>query len=130
MGGRNIERRVVDAERVGLGVTYGPARDADGYVLTSITDGGRVELVLPEPAMYTLWTEVRNTPWPDYSVDDDRDVRLDHLVQLANDASDERLDEAVAVLRGERVAWDWSKRQPVTESQREVERAVADVEGD
>jgi hypothetical protein len=69
MGGRNIERYVVDADRVGLGVTYGPARDADGYVLTSITDG-------------------------------------------------------------ERVAWDWSKRQPVTESQREVERAVADVEGD
>jgi hypothetical protein len=34
------------------------------------------------------------------------------------------------VERGERVAWDWSKRQPVTESQREVERAVADVEGD
>ncbi|SFS00228.1 hypothetical protein SAMN05216559_2329 [Halomicrobium zhouii] len=31
---------------------------------------------------------------------------------------------------GDAVPWDWSKRQPATESQREVERAFADVEGD
>ena len=34
------------------------------------------------------------------------------------------------VERGERVPWDWSKRQSVAESQREVERAVAGVGGD
>jgi len=98
----DVERYTVDADRVGLGVTYGPAYDADGYVLTTITDEGRVEIEFPERAMYTLWTEVRHTPWPDYSADGARDPRLDRLVQLAIDASDERLDEAVAVLRGER----------------------------
>ncbi|SFR92588.1 hypothetical protein SAMN05216559_1105 [Halomicrobium zhouii] len=30
---------------------------------------------------------------------------------------------------GECVPWDWRKMQPIAESQREVERAVADVEG-
>ena len=98
----DAERYTVDAAPVGLGVTYGPAGGADGYRLTTLTDDGRVEIVFPEPAMYTLWTEVRHTPWPDHSVNDDRDVRLDHLLQLAIDASDERLEEAVAVLRGER----------------------------
>ena len=34
------------------------------------------------------------------------------------------------VERRERVAWDWSKRQPIAQSQREIERSVADVEGD
>lgn len=98
----DVERYVVDADRVGLGVTYGPAYDVDGYVLTTITDDGRVELVFPEKAMYTLWTEVRATPWPDHR-DDECDRRVRQLVQLANDSSGERLDEALAVLRGERV---------------------------
>ena len=96
----DAERYTVDA-RVGKGVTYGPSRDADGYVLTAITDDGRVELDFSEEAMYTLWTEVRGTPWPDHR-DDERDRRVRRLVQLANDAGDDRLDEAIAVLRGER----------------------------
>ena len=98
----DAERYVVDADRVGQGVTYGPAVDADGYVLTSITDRGRVEIVFPERAMYTLWTEVRGTPWPDSIEDDEQDRRVRQLVQLANDAGEERLEEAIAVLRGER----------------------------
>lgn len=32
------------------------------------------------------------------------------------------------VERGECVAWDWAKQQPVSESQREVEQAVAEIE--
>ncbi|WP_281195814.1 hypothetical protein [Halorubrum sp. F4] len=98
----DAERYVVDADRVGQGVTYGPAVGADGYVLTTITDAGRVEIVFPEFAMYTLWTEVRGTPSPDSFEDDEHDRRVRQLVQLGNDAGEERLEEAIAVLRGER----------------------------
>jgi hypothetical protein len=65
MSQRDVERRVVDAERVLTGVTYGPATDADGYVLTLITADGPLEVEFDEEAMYLLWTEVRGTPWPD-----------------------------------------------------------------
>lgn len=39
-----------------------------------------------------------------------------------------RASQLYDIERGERVQWDWAKMQPVTESQREVERAVAAVE--
>jgi len=96
------ERHLVDADTVGQGVTYGPAVGVGGYVLTTITDDGRVEIVFPEIAMYTLWSEVRGTPWPDSFEDDEHDRRVRQLVQLGNDSSEERLEEAIAVLRGER----------------------------
>jgi len=100
---RDADRYVVDAAEVGQGVTYGPSvrHDGDGYVLTVTTDEGRLEVVFPEEAMYTLWTEVRGVPWPERDVgDDDRLVR--QLVHLANGADEESLREAIWVLGGER----------------------------
>lgn len=48
-------------------VTYGPSSElVDGFVLTFTTkDGDRVDIHLPEDAMYALWTEVQHTPWPE-----------------------------------------------------------------
>jgi len=53
-----------DPERPGI--TYGPHRsDRDEWVLSINTTGeDRVEIVLDEDAMYELWTEVHNVPWP------------------------------------------------------------------
>jgi hypothetical protein len=63
---------------------------------------GRVEIVLPPEAMYTLWTEVRGVPWPepDHVGVEDRLVR--QLLHAANGADEEGLREAIRVLGGER----------------------------
>lgn len=50
----------------GRGISYGPAaRRAETWILGFATAGGeRVELELDEAAMYELWTEVHDVPWP------------------------------------------------------------------
>lgn len=48
-------------------VAYGPAGDDECDVWSlglSTTDGERVECLLDEGAMYDLWTEVHDVPWP------------------------------------------------------------------
>ena len=102
MSQRDVERRVVDAERVLTGVTYGPATDADGYVLTLITADGPLEVEFDEEAMYLLWTEVRATPWPDPPTPRENDLLVKRLVELANGADEEMLREAIRALGGER----------------------------
>jgi len=102
VSGRNIERRVVDAERPLTGVTYGPSVDADGYVLTLITADGPLEVECDEEAMYLLWTEVRGTPWPDPPTPTETDLLVTRLVELADGADEEMLKEAIRALRGER----------------------------
>ena len=100
---RDAERFVVDVDEVGQGVTYGPSvrHDGDGYVLTLTTAEGRVEVVFPPEAMYTLWTEVRGVPWPepDHGGVEDRLVR--QLVHYANGADEEMLRGAIALFGGE-----------------------------
>ena len=102
MSGRNVESRVVDAERPLTGVTYGPAVDADGYVLTLITANGPLEVEFNEEAMYLLWTEVRGTPWPDPPTPSESDLLVKRLVELANGADEEMLRAAIRALGGER----------------------------
>ena len=102
MSGSDIESRVVDAERPLTGVTYGPAVDADGYVLTLITANGPLEVEFNEEAMYLLWTEVRGTPWPDPPPPSETDLLVKRLVELANGADEEMLKEAIRALGGER----------------------------
>lgn len=48
-------------------ISYGPQDlDADTWILRVGTqEGERVELVLGKGAMYELWTEVHDVPWPD-----------------------------------------------------------------
>ena len=102
MGGSNIERRLVDAERPLTGVTYGPTVDDDGYVLTLITADGPLEVEFDEEAMYLLWTEVRGTPWPDPPTPTESDLLVKRLVELANGADEEMLRDAIRALGGER----------------------------
>ncbi|QKG91667.1 hypothetical protein HPS36_01955 [Halorubrum salinarum] len=102
MGSRNIERRVVDAERPLTGVTYGPTVDDDGYVLTLITADGPLEVEFDADAMYLLWTEVRGTPWPDAQTPTEQDLLVKRLVELANGADEEMLKSAIRALGGER----------------------------
>lgn len=53
----------VDGE--GKSIGYGPARYGEEWELHFATeDGERVEVLFSEPAMYELWTEVHNVPWP------------------------------------------------------------------
>jgi len=99
---RDVESRVVDAERPLTGVTYGPAVDADGYVLTLITAEGPLEVEFDEEAMYLLWTEVRGTPWPDPPTSTETDLLVKRLVELANGADEEMLRDAIRALGGER----------------------------
>lgn len=101
MFGRGIERRVVDAERVLTGITYGPAVDADGYVLT-LNTADPLEVEFDEEAMYLLWTEVRGTPWPDAPTPRENDLLVKRLVELANGADEEMLRAAIRALGGER----------------------------
>lgn len=102
MSGRGVEHRIVEADHVGTGVTYGPAMDADGYVLTLITAEGPLEAELGKAAMYTLWTEVRGTPWPEPDHPSEADMLVRRLVDLANGADVERLRAAIRALGGGR----------------------------
>ena len=102
MSESNVERRVVDAERPLTGVTYGPAVDADGYVLTLITADGPLEVEFDKEAMYLLWTEVRGTPWPEPETLTESDPLVKRLVELANGADEEMLKDAIRALGGER----------------------------
>lgn len=49
-------------------IVYGPSGDTldpDSWVLILDTEGGEhIHLELGEEAMYELWTEVHNVPWP------------------------------------------------------------------
>jgi hypothetical protein len=84
------------------GIVYGPAADADGYVLTIATDGGhRLELELDEDAMYTLWTEVKGVPWPEPDHIGEKDRLVRQVLHAANGADEEMLREALRVLGGE-----------------------------
>lgn len=50
----------------GKSIVYGPTGpDADSWTLSVGAEGDEyIELELGEAAMYELWTEVHNTPWP------------------------------------------------------------------
>ena len=92
---------LVENHEVGRGVTYGPASSVDdSWTLLFITNDGRLEVLLDEPAMYTLWTEVRGVPFPnrDDGLEKDRLVR--RLVELANGGDVEMLRRAVRVMEG------------------------------
>jgi len=102
MGGRNIERRVVGAERPHTAVTYGPSVDGDGYILTFTTADGPLEVECDEVAMHLLWTEVRGTPCPDPPTPTEADLLVKRIVQLANGADEEMLKEAIRALGGGR----------------------------
>lgn len=50
----------------GQSINYGPSERADvAWALTLSTSGyGKVELGLGQLAMYELWTEIQDVPWP------------------------------------------------------------------
>jgi len=86
-------------------VTYGPSsRLDDGYVLDVGTeDGGRVDIHLPEDAMYSLWTEVQHSPWPDTLPEQDEAAELrGELVDRAMGADADMLRDALDALDDQR----------------------------
>jgi hypothetical protein len=85
-------------------VSYGPGYPThDGWELRfSTEDGERVVVELDREAMYELWIEVKNTPWPrsgeEYQEHDDL---LGELVERANGASTEQLRDALDAFGGD-----------------------------
>jgi len=82
-------------------VAYGPAGATSGEWALRFTaeDGERVSVRLDEEAMYELWTEVHNVPWP--SREDDRHDLQREIVARAETAGPETLREALDVLGGD-----------------------------
>lgn len=67
-------------------ISYGPSREGDdsAWMLAWVTpDGERVELHLTEEQMYTLWTEVKNTPWPNARRNDPKDTLRTIVAEVA-----------------------------------------------
>lgn len=83
-------------------VAYGPAgADSSEWALRFTSeDGERVTVRLDEDAMYELWTEVHNVPWP--SREDDRHDLQREIVARAERADAEMLREVLNVLGGDR----------------------------
>lgn len=98
-GGVPTERVRVTGAR---GIVYGPAADAEGYVLQVATEERRVEIELDKDAMYTLWTEVKGVPWPEPDHIGEKDRLVRQVLHAANGADEEMLKDALAVLGGER----------------------------
>jgi len=94
--------RVTDRPR---SIIYGPVHgtpEAIAYELALHTDAGEnVEIRLSGQAMYELWVETKNTPWPDSSAERaEKDALLGRLVDRAQGADTETLRDAVDVLEG------------------------------
>ncbi|MFB6218358.1 MAG: hypothetical protein ABEH77_04125, partial [Halobacteriaceae archaeon] len=84
----------------GRSISYGPfGDDREGWVLrVGTVDGERVDLVLGEHAMYELWTEVQNVPWPRDPQEPDTGELVHRLVEKANGADEAMLRAALAAL--------------------------------
>lgn len=80
-------------------VSYGPARDHDPgeWMLGFTTQNGCFEVLLDEAAMYELWIEIQDVPWPRETTGAGELRR--QLVELASGASAERLGAALDALR-------------------------------
>lgn len=101
-GGRKITSHVV-ADQFGS-ISYGPNRQENPgeWMLGFRTeDDGRVEVHLGEQAMYELWQEVQNVPWPRHG-SAEGDLRR-RLVSRANHSSEEQLRSALEALASEEV---------------------------
>jgi hypothetical protein len=100
-GGLDVQRYRVDRAQ---SVSYGPAGSAsEGWALRfGSEDGERVVVRLDEDAMYHLWTEVHNVPWP--SREDDRHDLQREIVARVEEAGPETLREVLDVLGGDRDA--------------------------
>lgn len=86
----------------GQSISYGPTERLDtAWALTLSTKGyGQVELGLGELAMYELWTEVHDVPWPrDGTTCSDLQREIVARVQRTDE---ETLREVLELLGGER----------------------------
>ncbi|WP_435147195.1 hypothetical protein [Halobaculum sp. P14] len=83
-------------------VAYGPLGfEGAPWVLRFQTEtAGRVSVRFDETAMYELWTEVHNVPWPGGRPETRSDLQRE-VVALAEGADEEMLQDAVAALGGE-----------------------------
>jgi len=96
-GGRDIHEYRVAEDRPAI--SYGPAPDREAaWRLAATTGYERVELLVGKQAMYELWTEVRNVPWPNPQKPREHDRLVRQVVHAANDADAEMLEDALAAL--------------------------------
>ena len=83
----------------GKAISYGPSRerDASEWMLALATEGdGRVEIHVDETAMYELWTEVHDVPWPREPTE--RGVLSRRLVEHAERADADQLRDALEAI--------------------------------
>jgi hypothetical protein len=94
--------RMFEVADSGKAISYGPGYEEDGpwCLWATTTDGERVCLQLDETAMYELWTEVHNTPWPRDGRGIEGRLRRS-VVALAESADELTLRDALEVLGGE-----------------------------
>jgi hypothetical protein len=86
----------------GKAISYGPGYEEDGpwCLWVTTTDGERVCLQLGEAAMYELWTEVHDVPWP--GRDDDRGRLQRQIVEHIERADEETLREVLQLVGPDR----------------------------
>jgi transcriptional regulator with XRE-family HTH domain len=100
--GVTVTRYTVNEAR---SVSYGPARGDLWALRVGVGDGERLTLRFDREAMYALWTEVKDSPWPGRGVNQRGGERATLALEVAtraNDASVEQLEAALDALGGDR----------------------------
>lgn len=88
--------------------SYGPFRDhpTAAFCLGAVTDQGRVDLLVDEEAMYDLWTEVKDRPWPR----DEREKAAlrTEIVEITGGMDEAQLREVLGILKAIEHGRGWS----------------------
>jgi len=97
-GGPDLATYEFGVQDDGSSIVYGPwDEDADEWMLgVSTEDGERVRLLLGEAAMYELWTETHNTPWPREA--EPRGTLQREIVEKVNGMDEDQLREVLATV--------------------------------
>ncbi|WP_218927081.1 hypothetical protein [Halosimplex pelagicum] len=94
-----MTERFIAEDRLPGGVSYGPAgANTSAWLLSISCDDERLEVEIPEKAMYELWVEVRGVPSPQSEFPDQNDRLVRQLVHAANGADEETLRDALEAL--------------------------------
>lgn len=91
------------------GISYGPGRDDEPgeWCLRLATDDGRIDLLLDEDAMYDLWVEVQNVPWP-RDGSEKEDLRRE-VVEHTGRMDAEQLREVLGIIKAIQHGSGWSR---------------------
>lgn len=94
-----MTERFLSEDRLPGAVSYGPVgSETSAWVLSISCEDERLEVEIPEKAMYELWVEVRGVPSPQPAYPDQHDRLVRQLVHAANGADEEMLRDALETL--------------------------------